>query len=61
MHSRFYLLANLAKLIQFYLFVYQDRFCSTLNLSSVVIRAAKHIAKKAVELDLVPGLVVYIL
>lgn len=34
---------------------FMDRFCSALNLSAPVIRASKFIAKKAVELDLVPG------
>jgi len=34
---------------------FMDRFCSALNLSTPVIRASKFIAKKAVELDRVPG------
>lgn len=34
---------------------FMSRFCSNLNLPPVVQRAATHIAKKAVELDLVPG------
>lgn len=34
---------------------FMDRFCSALSLSTAVIRASKHIAKKAVDLDLVPG------
>ncbi|XP_066923769.1 transcription initiation factor IIB-like [Clytia hemisphaerica] len=34
---------------------FMDRFCSTLSLATPVIRASKHIAKKAVDLDLVPG------
>ncbi|XP_035683908.1 transcription initiation factor IIB-like isoform X2 [Branchiostoma floridae] len=34
---------------------FMSRFCSNLNLPSQVQRAATHIARKAVELDLVPG------
>jgi len=34
---------------------FMSRFCSNLTLPSVVQRAATHIARKAVELDLVPG------
>lgn len=34
---------------------FMNRFCSNLNLSSSVQRAASHIARKAVELDIVPG------
>lgn len=34
---------------------FMSRFCSSLNLSSTIQKAATHIAKKAVDLDLVPG------
>lgn len=34
---------------------FMSRFCSNLGLSSTIQRAATHIARKAVELDLVPG------
>jgi len=34
---------------------FMSRFCANLELSNVVQRAATHIAKKAVELDVVPG------
>ncbi|ELU17299.1 hypothetical protein CAPTEDRAFT_167658 [Capitella teleta] len=34
---------------------FMSRFCSNLGLPSVVQRAATHIARKAVDLDLVPG------
>ena len=35
--------------------VFQSRFCSKLGLPSSVQKAATHIARKAVEMDLVPG------
>lgn len=34
---------------------FMSRFCSNLGLPNMVQRAATHIAKKAVELDIVPG------
>jgi len=34
---------------------FMSRFCSSLTLSSAIQKAATHIARKAVELDLVPG------
>jgi len=34
---------------------FMSRFCSNLGLTNVVQRAATHIARKAVELDIVPG------
>lgn len=34
---------------------FMSRFCSNLGLSSTVQRAATHIARKAVEMDIVPG------
>lgn len=34
---------------------FMSRFCSNLSLSSAIQRAASHIARKAVELDIVPG------
>jgi len=34
---------------------FMSRFCSNLGLSTTIQRAATHIAKRAVELDLVPG------
>jgi len=34
---------------------FMSRFCSNLNLSTAVHRAASYIARKAVDLDIVPG------
>ena len=36
-------------------YLFQSRFCSNLGLPSDVQKAATHIARKAVDLDLVPG------
>ena len=36
-------------------YMFQSRFCSNLALSNPVQKAATHIARKAVELDLVAG------
>lgn len=38
-----------------FFFRFQSRFCSNLGLPPDVQKAATHIARKAVDLDLVPG------
>jgi transcription initiation factor TFIIIB Brf1 subunit/transcription initiation factor TFIIB len=44
-----------SRILAVYFLLFQSRFCSNLGLPTSVQKAATHIARKAVEIDLVAG------